>query len=110
MLNIMRMGLDAQAAQVKANKENDMQNMIFSIRLLQANITKLLEIYPDNRGNLEESLEYAGYILLNMQGHLHDVQQGKEEFCHCGKCDDCVAARSDEHYDRKRDGQLEVGS
>lgn len=24
--------------------------------------------------------------------------------CACGKCDVCVAARSDAHYDRKRDG------
>jgi len=24
----------------------------------------------------------------------------------CGKCDSCVAARSDEHYDRKRDGKM----
>lgn len=31
----------------------------------------------------------------------------EEEWCGgCGKCDACVAARSDEHYDRKRDGLM----
>jgi len=28
------------------------------------------------------------------------------EQCTCGKCDSCVASRSDEHHDRKRDGGM----
>lgn len=35
----------------------------------------------------------------------------EEEWCgRCGQCDACVAARSDEHYDRKRDGLMMRGS
>src|SRR3972149_1860715 len=70
----------------------------------------------------QEGYEATGPGLTTMDESEHQRQQRidarlarakklfgakEEEWCgECGLCDSCVAARSDEHYDRKRDGLM----
>jgi hypothetical protein len=56
--------------------------------------------------NIEESQYFVQGIITNIMGYkkrLNEPYVPHEP--HCG-CDECVAARSDEHFDRKRDGEL----
>ncbi|MDP4112886.1 MAG: hypothetical protein Q8924_12285 [Bacillota bacterium] len=34
--------------------------------------------YSDNRGNIAESLEYAAYIIDNLEDHAKDIKEGTE--------------------------------
>ena len=60
---------------------------------------------------MQENKDLLHSVLNNFAAvrmHFYMVANAAQEPCDCnGKCDDCVAARSDEHYDRKRDGGLE---
>lgn len=61
---------------------------------------------PDFDSELEESKGFAEDILTNIAAIRMHLAEPYEP-CDCGgKCDSCVAGRSDEHYDRQRDGQL----
>jgi hypothetical protein len=51
--------------------------------------------------NLNEAAQFVADAALDIGGAL-DAED--EAPCACGRCDDCAAARSDVHYDRKRDG------
>ncbi|HKB59804.1 MAG TPA: hypothetical protein VKC56_07115 [Gallionellaceae bacterium] len=56
--------------------------------------------------NLNEAAQFMADAVLNIaavagMNGARDVED--EAPCTCGRCDDCVAARSDEHHDRKRD-------
>lgn len=57
--------------------------------------------------NLNEAGQFVADALLDI-GAVADMrlaEGGKDAAaCRCGRCDDCVAARSDQHYDRTRDG------
>ncbi len=53
--------------------------------------------------NLEEAARLTGDAALDIDGALNAAD---EEACACGRCDSCVAARSDEHHDRRVDGLL----
>lgn len=91
----------------KLTPQQEVEQTLHTARLLQGKIADLRDQFPDNRGNLEESERFISDMVLNLEGHLRDIKEGKESFVShepdCG-CDDCAAARSDEHYDRKRDG------
>jgi hypothetical protein len=50
--------------------------------------------------NLNEAAHFVADAVLDIGGAL-DANAAP---CTCGRCDDCVAARSDTHRDRKRDG------
>jgi hypothetical protein len=50
--------------------------------------------------NLNEAARFVADAMLDINGAL-DAED--EVPCRCGRCDDCVAARSDERHDRKRD-------
>lgn len=59
-------------------------------------------ISPDS-ANIDEAEDFAKGIVMNLNGEI----AAQENFeAHPGKCpcDSCVADRSDDHYDRKRDG------
>lgn len=63
----------------------------------QTIISELIERVSDEVGSahhLEEAFSDLGMLIA--------IQAS----CECGKCDSCVAARSDEHYDRVVDGHL----
>lgn len=53
--------------------------------------------------NIDEAEDFARGIVLNLDGEI--ANRNSFEACpiRC-PCDSCAAARSDEHYDRKRDG------
>lgn len=50
--------------------------------------------------NLNEAAHLTADAALDIGGAL---QAGNEPPCRCGRCDDCAAARSDAHHDRRRD-------
>ncbi len=50
--------------------------------------------------NLNEAAQFAADAALDIHGAL---QAEEASPCRCGRCDDCVAARSDEHHDRRQD-------
>lgn len=68
---------------------------------------ELKQIVPsDFDSELEESKGFAEDILTNIAAIRMHLAEPYEP-CDCGgKCDSCVAARSDEHQDRVRDGHL----
>ncbi len=51
--------------------------------------------------NLNEAAQFVADAVLDIEGALRAEDEAP---CACGRCDDCGAARSDEHYDRRRDG------
>ncbi len=51
--------------------------------------------------NLNEAAHFVADAVLDIGGALQAEDDAR---CTCGRCDACVAGRSDEHYDRKRDG------
>lgn len=51
--------------------------------------------------NLNEAAHFVADAALDIDGAM---KAGEEAPCGCGQCDNCVAARSDEHYGRQRDG------
>ena len=53
--------------------------------------------------NIEEAAQFASDAALNIEsvpGIAAEIP------CACGRCDDCTAARADEHYTRRRDCML----
>ncbi len=50
--------------------------------------------------NLNEAAHFIADAQLNISGAL---KAEDEPPCRCGRCDDCAAARSDEHHDRRQD-------
>ncbi|HMC12714.1 MAG TPA: hypothetical protein VKG67_00025 [Gallionellaceae bacterium] len=59
--------------------------------------------------DLQSAENFAGGVVRKLQAAADGLADGAPEIppaCHCGECDGCVAARSDEHYDRKRDGRF----
>ncbi len=50
--------------------------------------------------NLNEAAHFAADAATDINGAM---QAEIEPPCRCGRCDECVAARSDEHFDRKQD-------
>ena len=50
--------------------------------------------------NLNEAAHFAADAAADINGAL---QAEDEAPCRCGRCDECMAARSDERHDRKRD-------
>lgn len=59
-------------------------------------------------GELSDFLHGASAIISDTQSNLSAAIEEEKEHapCYCGKCDSCVAARSDEHHDRRRDGVM----
>jgi len=55
--------------------------------------------------SLEEAAQFAADAALDIEGALESAGEAAGS---CGGCDCCVAARSDEHHDRRRDGKLAV--
>jgi hypothetical protein len=50
--------------------------------------------------NLNEAAQFAADAAQDISGAMGAEAEAP---CRCGRCDACAAARSDEHYDRKRD-------
>lgn len=57
-------------------------------------------------GELSDLLHTKGGELADSASDLRAAAEAVVEACYCGKCDACVAARSDEHHDRKRDVEM----
>lgn len=51
--------------------------------------------------NLNEAAHFVADAVLDIDGAMRAEDEAP---CRCGRCDGCAAARSDEHYDRRRDG------
>lgn len=77
---------------------------------LSARLFALEKMYDDMQAaNLNEAAQFVADAVLDIAAvsDLDGVSTAKREPpCACGHCDDCVAARADEHHDRKRDGPL----
>lgn len=56
--------------------------------------------------NLNEAAQFVADAMLNISAVIDMNGTGDATPCRCGGCDDCVAARSDEHHDRSRDGTM----
>lgn len=57
--------------------------------------------------NLNEAAQLMADAVLDIAAvaGMKDAPNAEEGApCTCGRCDDCVAARSDQHYDRMREG------
>ena len=52
---------------------------------------------------LDEAAQFLADAAADIRGAL---DAGQDAPCACGRCDGCVAARSDEHHDRRRDGSM----
>jgi hypothetical protein len=79
------------------------QAVLVSANRLDRELTELAKTDPHD-ANIEEAQDFAQGIITNITGYkkrLHQPYIPHEPHC---KCDSCLAARSDEHFDRKRDG------
>lgn len=56
-----------------------------------------------NSANIDEAASFASDIALNLAAEILNQNSYEAHPARC-PCDECAAARSDEHYDRKRDG------
>lgn len=69
--------------------------------------TRLFALAKQHSGmkeaNIEEAAHLSADIVLDLQGA---ISAEDEKPCDCGKCDSCVVARSDEHYDRAQDALI----
>lgn len=79
-------------------------------RIAEAMAARLasLSIEHDYSGNLDEAADFARGIALDMKGAAVEIAEHEEKAKHpprC-KCDGCMAAASDEAFDRKRDEAL----
>lgn len=91
----------------KPTLDDRLAEVIVMSRKIATLCRELKYVVPaDFDGALEESKVFAEDILTNIAAiRMHLAEPYVP--CDCGgKCDSCVAARSDEHYDRARDGQL----
>jgi hypothetical protein len=61
--------------------------------------------FPQFETVLRECQDSAEKIEQKLQSVKADLD-AQDSVCECRQCDDCVAARSDEHYDRSRDGRM----
>lgn len=72
-------------------------------------LNKLAAIARNSTANA--NLEEAAGFLKDAAKDIQDaIKSPVDEICRCGMCDACIAARSDEHHDRKVDGELMRGS
>jgi hypothetical protein len=57
--------------------------------------------------NLNEAAQFVADAVLDIAAvaDMNGARDAEDAApCTCGRCDDCAAARSDQHHDRKRDG------
>lgn len=89
---------------VRKPTQNEMiEAAIATANRLDQLLLEIAKTDPHN-ANIEEAQEFAEGIFLNIAGYRKELNAPYMP-CDCGgKCDACVAARSDEHHDRKRDG------
>ncbi len=52
--------------------------------------------------NLNEAAQFVANAVLDIGGALAATDAAP---CTCGRCEDCAAARADEHRQRRRDGR-----
>ncbi len=52
--------------------------------------------------NLNEAAHLVADAVRDIEGAMEEESAAP---CRCGRCDDCVAARSDERHDRRRDAR-----
>lgn len=101
---------DALFGGVKKVRKPTLDDRLSGVIVLSRKIAtlcgELKGIVPaDFDSELEESKGFADDILTNIAAiRMHLAEPYVP--CGCGKCDSCVAARSDEHHNRVRDGQL----
>lgn len=99
--------VDALFSGTKAHKptrEDMIDAAIATANRLDLMLLEIAKEDPHN-ANIEEAQDFAEGILLNVAGYRKQLNTPYVS-CGCGgKCDACVAARSDEYYDRKRDGE-----
>lgn len=98
--------VDALFSGTKAHKptrEDMIDAAIATANRLDLMLLEIAKGDPHN-ANIEEAQDFAQGILLNVAGYRKQINAPFIP-CDCGgKCDACVAARSDEHHDRNRDG------
>lgn len=99
--------VDALFATVMPKKLTHEERLTEALRVVNHLDLLLLSLAKDDPhdANIEEAQRFAEDILTNLIGHKYEFEHPLET-CTCGKCDSCIAARSDEHYSRKRDGEL----
>lgn len=99
---------DALFGGVKVRKpttEDRLDEAIALANRLELLIHNIAREYPDN-SNLDEAQDMVGNAMLDLIGARKEIfAPYVSHEPKCG-CDSCVAARSDEHYSRKIDGEL----
>ena len=99
---------DAMLGGVKVRKPTPEDQLDEAIAL--ANRLELLcgtlyrRLPAEHESALDECRGMASDILVNI-AMVRARLSNPLPVCQCGKCDACVVARSDEHHDRKNDGQ-----
>jgi len=99
----------------KPTPEEEIDMCLALARNLGAKIKGLRNGVPGNGmpdhlyDDLQSAENFTGGVVRKLQAAADGLADGAPETqpaCHCGECDGCVAARSDKHYDRKRDGRF----
>lgn len=92
----------------KLSTDELIQAILVSASRLKREIEELAakELQMPKDANLEEALDFVDGIQLDIEGYRRELNKPYEPHEPKCQCDACVAARSDEHYDRKRDGEL----
>jgi hypothetical protein len=52
--------------------------MIYSLNVIKKDLLKARQRYVDHRGNLDEAEMFVDDALSNIEGHLKDMEEGKE--------------------------------
>lgn len=70
---------------------------------------RLYKLSHEFSGMKEANLREAAGFAIDASKDIRGAIEIEDAQCNCYKCDDCQAARSDEHHDRKQDGLLTKG-
>lgn len=94
---------DTQSDDLSSYKpELSLEQCYAMARRMSASLLLHKSANPDS-ANLEQAEDFACGIVLNLASEIRNLSNYEAHQARC-PCDDCSAARSDEHHDRKRDG------
>ncbi len=65
---------------------------------------RLFALEKQHSGMKAANLNEAAHFVADAVLDIDSAQKAEDEApCRCGRCDDCIAARSDERHDRRQD-------
>jgi hypothetical protein len=55
-----------------------LKGILYVMYQVEKDLTSLQNVYTDSRGNIDEANTCAGTIIMNIESHIKDINEGKE--------------------------------